>query len=487
MFCENCGKQIPDGSKFCIYCGAPVNQDTGTAGGGASGSNFGEQGYNAAPESAPNTSGDFSGGQGSGGNQDFGKKYLTKPNMEFFAAVCSAICVPLILLRFALGILRNMFHNLPVVGRFLGGLFLALTSVVNVASIVMCLLALVAIGVLVSKYHEQGTGIYLAIAGNVLALLGCIGIISRHGGARMLGILALPALFIGIVLIARVLLRKCGLGGDVNIGEDLGAYKPFFEKAKQQRKAEESARAQQTAGAPQQAAGMPVSGTGSGFDGGGLELFGISILYTLLTMVTCSFGMPWMLCRMSKWRIEHTIIDGRRLKFTGTGGKAFGLWIKWMLLNLITCGIYSAWGYVSYLKFEMKHTFYADSYNGTDEICDASLFDGPGIEFFGYSILIGLIGSVTCYLAMPWCIAMLAKWDSSHSVVQGDRLTFDGEGMQFFGSYILILLLTAVTCGIYSPWATVKINHWVCAHRHVLRGPNQNYQNFQNGQNYTFV
>ena len=24
MFCSNCGKQIPDGSKFCPYCGAPV-------------------------------------------------------------------------------------------------------------------------------------------------------------------------------------------------------------------------------------------------------------------------------------------------------------------------------------------------------------------------------------------------------------------------------------------------------------------------------
>ena len=26
MFCTNCGKQIPDGSKFCVHCGTPVMQ-----------------------------------------------------------------------------------------------------------------------------------------------------------------------------------------------------------------------------------------------------------------------------------------------------------------------------------------------------------------------------------------------------------------------------------------------------------------------------
>ena len=26
MFCEKCGKEIPDSTKFCPYCGAPVSK-----------------------------------------------------------------------------------------------------------------------------------------------------------------------------------------------------------------------------------------------------------------------------------------------------------------------------------------------------------------------------------------------------------------------------------------------------------------------------
>ena len=26
MFCEKCGKEIPDSTKFCPYCGAPVSR-----------------------------------------------------------------------------------------------------------------------------------------------------------------------------------------------------------------------------------------------------------------------------------------------------------------------------------------------------------------------------------------------------------------------------------------------------------------------------
>ncbi len=31
MYCRSCGKQIPDGSTFCLNCGAPTNAPTATA------------------------------------------------------------------------------------------------------------------------------------------------------------------------------------------------------------------------------------------------------------------------------------------------------------------------------------------------------------------------------------------------------------------------------------------------------------------------
>ena len=61
------------------------------------------------------------------------------------------------------------------------------------------------------------------------------------------------------------------------------------------------------------------------FDGGLLSYIGWIILGSLLT--SCTFGIcyPWALCMIYGWKINHTVIEGRRLKFNGT---AVGLFIN---------------------------------------------------------------------------------------------------------------------------------------------------------------
>jgi len=44
-----------------------------------------------------------------------------------------------------------------------------------------------------------------------------------------------------------------------------------------------------------------------------------------------------------RWRSQHAMIDGRRLKFTGSALSLFGHWLKWWLLCIITIGIYGFW------------------------------------------------------------------------------------------------------------------------------------------------
>lgn len=96
------------------------------------------------------------------------------------------------------------------------------------------------------------------------------------------------------------------------------------------------------------------------FDGGLLQLIGWNILGILITVCTCGICYPWAVCMVYGWEINHTVVEGRRLKFTGTAMQLFGNWIKWWLLTIVTLGIYSLWLSISLRKWKAKHTEFAN-------------------------------------------------------------------------------------------------------------------------------
>ena len=96
------------------------------------------------------------------------------------------------------------------------------------------------------------------------------------------------------------------------------------------------------------------------FDGGLLSWIGWIILGVLVTIVTLGICYPWAFCMVYGWKINHTVIEGRRLKFTGSAVSLFGNWIKWFLLCIITLGIYSFWLFIALEKWKVKNTVFAN-------------------------------------------------------------------------------------------------------------------------------
>lgn len=94
----------------------------------------------------------------------------------------------------------------------------------------------------------------------------------------------------------------------------------------------------------------------SHFDGGLLSYIDHSLLAALITGVTLGICAPWGIVLMYRWKIEHTVIDGRRLQFHGTAMGLFGHWIKWFFLTLITLGIYGFWLHIKLEQWKTKHT-----------------------------------------------------------------------------------------------------------------------------------
>lgn len=96
------------------------------------------------------------------------------------------------------------------------------------------------------------------------------------------------------------------------------------------------------------------------FDGEVSEAVGISILSILISIITAGIGFPWVACMSYRWQINHTVIEGRRLKFSGRPESLFGNWIKWVLLTIITCGIYGFWVPVKLEQWKVENTSFAN-------------------------------------------------------------------------------------------------------------------------------
>lgn len=84
------------------------------------------------------------------------------------------------------------------------------------------------------------------------------------------------------------------------------------------------------------------------------------MLGTIITVVTLGICFPWALTMLYGWKINHTVIEGRRLHFTGSAIDLFGHWIIWFLLSVITLGIYSFWVFIKLEDWKAANTTFAD-------------------------------------------------------------------------------------------------------------------------------
>ncbi|MFK5883125.1 MAG: DUF898 family protein [Candidatus Izemoplasma sp.] len=95
-----------------------------------------------------------------------------------------------------------------------------------------------------------------------------------------------------------------------------------------------------------------------------------------------------------------------------------------------------------------------------------SVFDGGLLQLIGWTLLGGLITTITAGIAYPWAIVMVYSWEAKHTTIDGKRLTFDGTALQLFGTWIKWLLLIIITLGIYSFWVIIALKKWRVSHTH---------------------
>ena len=487
-----------------------------SSGSGYGGSGYDSAGYNSGSGASGNGSGYSSGFGGSGGSgfgggpdgPDWGsdrsfEKRTDPAKLRGSGTAERMIHLGTGLVGFMplLGAVFSLFLGIlsRLMGVFLWRYFGLYRGFFVVRQIVFVACLVVVIGVLIGalylvlsgKIGQEQEFIFVLLASFVAIAYFVLLILYKLLPVRL--ILIIAGLVLGIDLVAKLVTYGTGLCGNFNLSESLNILRS--------RSVERKARADKGNagnGGPGSAAaggaavygtltaadgrsgsygpgpqsGMPYPGANTGgsyFDGTGAELLGNLILTALVSALTCGIATPWFLCRIYRWRKEHTVIDGKRLTFNGTGGELLGKWIIWELLTIITCGLFAFYVNVALKKWELSHTAYLGAPEPMGVVYQGSLFDGSFASYLGNSLLCGFLTMITCGIAYPWASVPLIKWEYGGSVVSGDRAGYFGNGTDMFGIYIINGLLSFITCGIYYPWAICRMNRYIYSNVHIIR------------------
>lgn len=473
MFCSNCGNKLDEGVKFCTNCGTKVERPSAeepkveepkveeprveepkVEESKVEEPKVEEIKPEPIPAYTDNNSGNNSGNTNANNSNNANnsksfnwKEYFTKENIERFAP--AAALLPLAM-AIVVGILSGVLFSTVGsygVGRVICRIIVGLLKFLFVAVTIGAAAGLIYVAVNFKDKNLVKTWVAPAVV--VVAALSCIGI-AFHWSV-FAWITGIVAVIMGIEFLARIVIANQPMDSDVQPATAVEAYKQYYKNY----------RAKYPTSKDLEKNGY--SGTNNSFfDGPGIELFGYTILTGLVSAVTCGIAAPWMICMVYKWRMQHTVINGRRLTFTGIGTALFGHWILWEILTIVTCGIYGFFVPVALRKWQLKNTFI----EGEPVVVNAevSFFDGGTAGFIGYTLLGSLILTITCGLAYPWVMVMMQKWDTKHQVINGRRLAFTGTGLGFLGEYIIIFLLTIITCGIYSAWGQVRMYKYITRH-----------------------
>lgn len=438
MFCTNCGHQLPDGTSFCPNCGTQVGSTGNTVS-----QNNNHSDFNEGPDFA------------SYRNESDGlnwKDGLNASNVERFAPIAAMIPLVMVVVIPVLRILLSSIITMPF--RMLGLWWPAYRLPVIALLLMKLVFLLVAAGATVSLVQlilkskdTSNPAVWIAPAGTFLATLSCIGFLLPNG--RMLALIpGILSVLMGVEFLARFAIAEQPLESAFNPGAAFKVYKMAYDDYRTKYPTTKDLERANY-----------VDPEKSYFDGSGLELFGYIILTIIVCAVTCGIATPWMIAKICRWRISHTVINENRLTFTGSGASLLGHWILWEILTIVTCGIFGLFLYVRIRNWELKHTFI----DGMPIIANSnvSYFDGTTLQYIGYSLLSGLLILLTCGLAFPWVMVMIQKWDTKHQIINNRRLAFSGSGLGFLGEFLIIAILSLITCGIYSCWGIVRMNKYI--------------------------
>ena len=172
-------------------------------------------------------------------------------------------------------------------------------------------------------------------------------------------------------------------------------------------------------------------------------------------------------------------IELKRFTFHGSGGDLFKITIVNILLTIVTAGIYYFWGRTRVRRYVYSQVeFEGDRfvYHGTGKELFLGWLKGVGFLVASWALL-GLLGWVAgiapggpafifiIYLPIlaiiPVIIVGSLRYRLSRASWRGIRFSFRGQVGRFYGPYFKGLLFTVLTIGFYGPYFATYIRRFI--------------------------
>jgi uncharacterized membrane protein YjgN (DUF898 family) len=161
------------------------------------------------------------------------------------------------------------------------------------------------------------------------------------------------------------------------------------------------------------------------YQGKGEDLFGITIINWLLTVVTLGFYYPWAKAKKLQYLYSNTTLNNEPFAFHGTGKEMFKGFIKALLIFVALYGV---------------------------------LFLFVYLEMPGTGLLLFYLGFLAI---LPIAIHGAYRYRMSRTSWRGIRFGYRGDRKEFTLEFLKNIGLTIITLGIYGSWMSINLRKYI--------------------------
>lgn len=170
---------------------------------------------------------------------------------------------------------------------------------------------------------------------------------------------------------------------------------------------------------------------------------------------------PWADCLILRKRLEHTVLNGKRLKFEGTGMELFIERLKWIFFTIITFTLYGFTVPVRRKGWILAHIHFEE------EELSNSYYDGKISEFIILNLILNTMNILSLGILYPFTKCVKLKHLANHSIINNQKIVFNGRAYDLLLHYILHFILIIITLGIYIFWLGISHTKWEVKNSHI--------------------